>query len=152
MEHDPPSDISIRRTTPADRAAVLDLIQPYVHQQRLLNRTLDELDDLLSVAFVALEEGRIVGFVALEIYSPKLAEIRGLVVAADCQNRGVGQRLVAACVEKAREDGVLEVMAISSSEHFFHSCGFDFTLPDEKKAFFRQTGDRNWRSGAPERK
>ena len=152
MEHDPPLDISIRLTTQADRAAVLGLIQPYVHQKRLLNRTLDELDDLLSVAFVAVAEGRIVGFVALEIYSRKLAEIRSLVVAADCQNRGVGQRLVAACVEKARENGVLEVMAISSSEQFFHSCGFDFTLPDEKKAFFFQTGDRDWRSVTPERK
>jgi hypothetical protein len=34
---------------------------------------------------------------------------------------------------------VLEVMAITSSDGFFISCGFDFTLPGEKKALFYQT-------------
>lgn len=144
-------DISIRPGTRADRTAVLELIRPYVEQKRLLQRTIDELDDLLLQAFVAEVGGRIVGFVALEIYSCKLAEMRSLVVAADFQNRGVGQRLVDACVERARANGVLEVMAISSSERFFRSCGFDFTLPDERKAFFRQTGDRDWRRSMPER-
>jgi N-acetylglutamate synthase-like GNAT family acetyltransferase len=146
MEHEPTTEMSIRQGTLADRSAVLELIRPYVERKKLLHRTIDELDDLLLQAFVAELKQQIIGFVALEIYSPKLAEIRSLVVAAPFQNRGVGQRLVDVCVAKAREEGVLEVMAISSSEPFFRSCGFDFTLPEERKAFFRQTGDRDWRS------
>jgi len=51
----------------------------------------------------------------------------------------VGKRLVEACVNRAREEQILEVMAITSSEEFFRSCGFDFTLPGEKKALFLQT-------------
>jgi len=31
------------------------------------------------------------------------------------------------------------VIAITSSEEFFQRCGFDFTLPGEKKAVFLQT-------------
>ena len=45
------------------------------------------------------------------------------------------------CVELARSRNVLEVMAITSADGFFQSCGFDFTLPGEKKALFMQTRD-----------
>jgi amino-acid N-acetyltransferase len=52
---------------------------------------------------------------------------------------GVGRHLVDACVARARDLQILEVMAITSSEAFFLACGFDFTLPGEKKALFIQT-------------
>ena len=78
-------------------------------------------------------------FAALEIYSKKLAEIRSLAVLPEFQGRGVGKQLVQACVDRARERNILEVMAVTSSEDFFRACGFDFTLPGEKKALFYQT-------------
>jgi N-acetylglutamate synthase-like GNAT family acetyltransferase len=76
---------------------------------------------------------------ALEVYSRKLAEIRSLAVSPTLQGKGVGKLLVEACIQLAREKNVLEVMAITSSDGFFISCGFDFTLPGEKKALFYQT-------------
>ena len=36
-----------------------------------------------------------------------------------------------------------KVMAISSSEEFFKNCGFDYSLPDQKKAFFCQLRPRH---------
>ena len=36
---------------------------------------------------------------------------------------------------------MLEVMAVTSNDAFFTGCGFDFTLPGEKKALFLQTRD-----------
>jgi amino-acid N-acetyltransferase len=118
---------------------VLAVIEPYVAHRKLLPRTLDEIEDLLANGFVAELDGEIVGFVALEIYSKKLAEIRSLCVADGFQRHGIGKELVAACVRLARERSILEVMAITSAEEFFRACGFDFTLPGEKKAFFLQT-------------
>lgn len=114
-------------------------IRPFVAAGRLLERTIEELDQLIDDGFVADDAGRIVGFAALEIYSKKLAELRSLAVAEGYRGHGLGRRLVAACVERAREKNVLEVMAITSSEDFFQACGFDFTLPGEKKALFLQT-------------
>jgi N-acetylglutamate synthase-like GNAT family acetyltransferase len=70
-----------------------------------------------------------------------MAELRSLAVDLEYRRHGVGSRLVAACVDLARSRNVLEVMAITSSERFFVSCGFDFTLPGEKKALFYQTSD-----------
>jgi N-acetylglutamate synthase-like GNAT family acetyltransferase len=102
----------------------------------------EELDLLVGDGFVAEEEGRIVGFAALEVYSKKLAELRSLAVAPGYQGLGLGRRLVEACVGRAREKNVLEVMAITSSDEFFLACGFDFTLPGEKKALFYQTRGR----------
>lgn len=114
-------------------------IRPYVAAGRLLERTIEELDLLVADGFVAEQAGQIVGFAALEIYSKKLAELRSLAVADTFRGAGLGRRLVAACVDRAREKNVLEVMAITSSEEFFRACGFDFTLPGEKKALFLQT-------------
>lgn len=116
-------------------------IRPFVAAGRLLERTIEELDLLVGDGFVAEDDGRIVGFAALEIYSKKLAELRSLAVSDNYRGRGLGKKLVTACVDRAREKNVLEVMAITSSEEFFRSCGFDFTLPGEKKALFLQTRD-----------
>jgi len=131
--------LQIRPAEDVDREVIFTLIEHFVEQRSVLPRTLDELDELIPRGFVVQIDERVVGFAALEVYSRKLAEIRSLVVAQDVQGRGVGAMLVRACVERARERNIFEVMAISSSEFFFRSCGFDFTLPGEKKAFFLQT-------------
>jgi amino-acid N-acetyltransferase len=134
--------ILVRPVSNDDQDAVLNLLKPYVEKKKLLPRTIDELDSLLSNGFVAIAVDCLIGFATLEIYSQKLAEIRALVVAPDQQGRGVGRLLVEACLRRARQEQIMEVMAISSAETFFRSCGFEFTLPDEKKAFFLQTGSR----------
>ena len=135
--------VQVRPVDPSEQAEVLALLKPYVEQRKLLRRTIDELDTLLPNGFVAVADGRIVGFATLEIYSRKLAEVRALVVATDQQGKGVGHLLVEACLRRAREKDIMEVMAISSAKSFFLSCGFGFTLPDDKKAFFLQTGSRH---------
>ena len=134
-----PSSIIVRPARGADIRPLAELIEPFVRQKVLLPRTIDELALLLPNYFVAEDGGKIIGCAALEIYSSKLAELRSLVVRNDYQGRGVGKRLVEACVNRAREEQILEVMAVTSSEDFFRSCGFDFTLPGEKKALFLQT-------------
>ena len=135
----PHDGFTIRSALESDVAALGQFIAPFVERGRLLPRTQDELEDLTVDGFIAESEGRIVGFAALEIYSSKLAELRSLAVAADQQGRGIGKALVSACVERAKQRHVFEVMAITSSEEFFQRCGFDFTLPGEKKAVFLQT-------------
>jgi N-acetylglutamate synthase-like GNAT family acetyltransferase len=133
------SPIVVRPAHGPDIRPLSELIEPFVRERKLLPRTIDELALLLPNYFVAESAGKIVGCAALEIYSSKLAELRSLVVTAEYQGHGVGKQLVEACVARAREEHVLEVMAITSSEEFFQSCGFEFTLPGEKKALFLQT-------------
>lgn len=136
----PVTDIIIRRANLDDADRIADFITPFVDQGKLLRRTYDELHELIDHFFIAEQDGQIIGCAALEIYSPKLAEVRSLAVAPEAQGHGVGRMLVKACVEVAHEAKILEVMAITSSEAFFMSCGFSFTLPGEKKALFMQIG------------
>lgn len=141
MTTDSASPVEIRSAQQAEIEDLNRFIGPFVAQGKLLPRTQDELAHLVRTGFVATIDGKIVGFAALEIYSPKLAELRSLAVDSACQGRGIGRQLVQACLELARHRGVFEVMAITSSEDFFRRCGFDFTLPGEKKALFLQTRD-----------
>jgi len=138
------TDVLVRLAQRDDIPAIDAMISPFVDQGKLLERTFDEFEDLLPTFFVAVAEvdGDILGCAALEIYSRKLAEIRSLAVKSSAQGRGIGKMLVDACVALAKERGILEVMAITSSDGFFQSCGFDYTLPGAKRALFVQTRDR----------
>lgn len=129
-------DFAIRPARREDIPNLARFLVPFVEAERLLPRTLTELDELYRHFFLAESEGRLIGCAALEIYSPKLAELRSLAVLPELRQHGIGRALVEACLERARKAAVLEVMAISSRENFFLNCGFDFTLPGEKKAFF----------------
>ena len=91
---------------------------------------------LVVHGFVAESAGRIVGFVALEVYSRKMAELQCLAVDADFQRRGLGKALVRRCVQRACELNIHELMAITASDALFRECGFDYSLPDQKKALF----------------
>ena len=131
--------IQVRAARKADLDALEKFLRPFMREQRILPRTAEELEELLATGFVAESRGKIVGFVALEVYSRKLAELRSLCVSPRMQGRGIGRRLVDECLALARERRIYEVMAITSQDGFFRACGFDFTLPGEKKALFLQT-------------
>lgn len=142
-----PEGITIRQAHPDDAAAIHALMRPFVMQRLLLARTEAEVIELTRHGFVAIrhegaEQECLIGFSAVEIYSSKLAELQCLAVHQQYQGSGVGRALVAHCVQRARDLNVMEVMAISSSEHFLQGCGFEFSLPDQKKALFCQLRPR----------
>ena len=147
-----PSGIVVRQALPSDAEAIHSLLRPYVAQRLLLGRTEAELIELTRHGFVACHQTSdeessappiCLGFAAVEIYSPKLAELQSLAVHHDYRRSGVGRHLVSHCLDRARDLGVMEVLAISSSEAFLQSCGFDFSLPDQKKALFCQLRPRH---------
>ncbi|MBB3207041.1 amino-acid N-acetyltransferase [Rhodopirellula rubra] len=132
----------LRQALPSDAEAIHALMRPFVSQHLLLARTEAEIIELTRHGFVAMQGERCIGFAAVEIYSPKLAELQCLAVHPEAQRLGLGRQLVAQCIDRARSLGVMEVLAISSSEDFLRSCGFDFSLPDQKKALFYQIRER----------
>lgn len=136
------SDYSIRPSTQDDLLAVQGLLRPFVEQRKVLRRTRAEVQAMLQTGFVAEHKGQIVAFSAVEIYSKKLAEIQCLAVKEEHQGHGLGSNLVRSCVELAKQRGVMEVMAISSSEKFLQNLGFDYALPDQKRALFFQLRSR----------
>ena len=133
----------IREATMDDLTDIQRLLSPFVEQHLLLPRTSDELAVLLQHAFIATVDGQLIGFAAFEIYSQKLAEIQCLAVDTTFHGQGIGKQLVANCVNRAKQYNILEVMAISASDKFLKQCGFDYSLPDQKRALFYPTDRPN---------
>ena len=131
-------DIQFEPATGDDLAELKSFLEPFMDDRLLLKRTSLELELLLRHGFKAVSQGAVVGFCALEIYSKKLAEIQCLAVDPDFRRKGVARRLVTLCVERARDEKVKELMAISSSDEMFMACGFDYSLPHQKRALFIQ--------------
>lgn len=147
MEFDLPKEYKLRAAQREDLDVVMELLEPLVEVKLLLRRTIEEVETLLPTGFVAEYHSPeatkcLVGFCAVEVYSKKLAEIQCLGVDKAHRSRGLGGLLVQRCVELAREHGVMEVMAISSSEEFLRDLGFDYSLPQQKRALFYQLRPR----------
>jgi amino-acid N-acetyltransferase len=135
-------DFLIRPARAADIPAIYELVAHYAKQKHLLARTCRQIAKLRHTFFVAVDKQThaVIGCGALEIFSSKLAEVRSLAVNPACKNCGIGRALVAACLHRARSRKIAEVMTITSSDAFFQKQGFDFALPNEKKALFFLTG------------
>lgn len=69
--------------------------------------------------------GGVVGCIALDEYSPSVAEVISLAVEQDAQGLGHGRALIAAVVELARTRGYLELFSVSYSDELFLSSGFE---------------------------
>ncbi|MDP1561376.1 MAG: GNAT family N-acetyltransferase [Pirellulaceae bacterium] len=130
--------VHYRRATVGDIQSVCDFLSPFMEQQQILTRTPEQVAALLQYSQLVYCDNQVVGFVAVEIYSHKLAEIQCLCVSPEFQRRGIGKELVRFCVEVTRDEGILELMAISASDKFLMDCGFDYSLPGQKRALFIQ--------------
>src|SRR3989338_4683968 len=122
--------MNIRPAIEADRATILALIRMFPDQLAQ-----DHLPDMAEF-FVAEDEKGIFGCCALEVYSPKIAEVRYLAVKEEYRGKGVARTLVEACVERAQEKGIRQVLAITGALDFFDKLGFK-AFQSEKYALFR---------------
>src|SRR3989344_8631998 len=125
--------MKLRKATRKDLSAILKLIREY--PDKLMQNHLPKPGEF----FVAIEDSKIVGCCALEVYSKRLAEIRSLAVTKKFQGKGIATKLVSACVEAAKEQKIYELLAIAGSEEFFARFGFH-TFNKEKFALINILG------------
>ncbi len=118
------TDIEIRPAVEADIEAILTIVNGYAAQNLMLPRTAEQIRRVLRWFLVAEQDGRIVGCGSNVELTPKLTELRSLAVVPELRGSGLGRRLVAALVEKARADGYDQICALTLNEGFFNRCGF----------------------------
>lgn len=96
------------------------------------------------------DDGRVVGCVCLDEYSPSLVELVSLAVDPAHHRKGLGARLIAAAVDLAKRRGYPEIFAVSFADDLFQRCGFvaqDVTrYPEKKKRYDRVSADE-WTVG-----
>lgn len=114
----------VRKARIGDIKDIMKVVNFYAGRGEMLHRSLIELHENLRDFFVCEIDGRIVGTAALRLSWEKMAEIRSLAVASGDTGKGVGRRLVAACLVDAGELGVDKVFALTYQPDFFRKLGF----------------------------
>ena len=118
----------IRKAQLGDVRRMHALINHFAEQGRMLALSLSDLYDNVRDFVVACDgssrDPGLLGCCALRIFWEDLAEIRSLAVAEEAQNRGVGHKLVEACLDEARGLGVPRVFALTYVPEFFIGLGF----------------------------
>jgi len=116
----------ITRANETDIPSLLSLNNRYASAGLTLARTPEfAANHLADYRVLRDASGGIVGCVALDEYSPSVAEVISLAVDGDAQGLGHGRALIAAAVEVARTRGYTELFAVSYSDELFLACGFD---------------------------
>ena len=101
----------------------------------MLHRSLEAIYEMLREFVVAIEDGQVIGCVAVDIFWSDLAEVKSLAVADGRRGQGIGRRLVEAAEADARKLGVRKLFSLTYEEGFFLSRGFVVidrdTLPEK---------------------
>ena len=116
----------IRKAKTGDVVVIQKMLVSFAQQGKLLARSLSELYTNLRDMSVAVdnETGQVVGCCSLHIIWEDLAEIRSLAVQETRQGRGLGRRLVEACMEEARDLGIKRLFTLTYETRFFEHIGF----------------------------
>ena len=107
-----------------DATQMRELINSFADRGDMLPRPLSEIYESIKDFFVVRRGERVIACVALHISWSDLAEIRSLVVLEGNQKQRIGNQLVDACLNEARELGISTVFCLSNKPAFFEKCGF----------------------------
>ncbi len=128
--------IELTRARLSDIENMQKLVIGEVEAGVILARSSDEIATNIRSYILAKDEGEIVGFCALHIHTPSLAEIRSLVVKEDRRGMGIGQSLIAKAIEEAQALGLQKVLSLTYKQSFFEKLGFveipKESLPEHK--------------------
>ncbi|MFA5232818.1 MAG: N-acetyltransferase [Sulfurimonas sp.] len=128
--------IELTKARLSDIENMQKLVIPEVEAGVILARSSDEIATNIRSYILAKEDGEIVGFCALHIHTPTLAEIRSLVVKEGRRGMGIGQSLIDNAIEEARMLGLQKVLSLTYKQSFFEKLGFveipKESLPEHK--------------------
>jgi amino-acid N-acetyltransferase len=117
----------LRKATIQDVKSIHAILTHYANQSLLLPRSLSELYDHLRDFYVIENSevnGNLLGVCTLSISWEDLGEIRSLAVVEENQKRGLGSKLVEACLSEVVELGLKKVFVLTLIKDFFARFGF----------------------------
>jgi amino-acid N-acetyltransferase len=118
----------VRPARDGDVDDILALIAPHAAVGAMLPRSHEQVvADLPAYVVVCDRLDRVRGCAALYEYSPSLAEVGSVAVAAGARRAGLGSLAVRGVEALARQRGIDELFALSSSQGFFESLGYERT-------------------------
>lgn len=124
-------DIKFYKPTVADITKMQNIVKEEVLNGKILLRTEDEMATTIRSYTVVEVDGKMAGFTATHIHSPRLAEVRSLVVAKEFRGLKLGRKLVDACIKEAKEYGIKQLLSLTYEQGFFESCRFRVISKEE---------------------
>jgi amino-acid N-acetyltransferase len=118
------SRIVYQKPTLQDILAMQQLVAPEIESGVILPRSNDEIATNIRSYWIALDGEKLIGFVALHIHSPKLAELRSMIIDQNYRGQNIGTELVEKACEEGRRLGLKEVLALTYQQRFFERLGF----------------------------
>ncbi len=100
------------------------LINYFADKDEMLARPLSEIYENIRDYFAVKQGKRVIACAALHVMWSDLAEIKSVAVAEDSQRQGIGDQLVEACLQEARELGIPTVFCLTYKPAFFEKFGF----------------------------
>ena len=119
------NSVSIRPAQPDDVDAIFELLELYTANGVVLKRSKEDIAGYLKNFIVAVDDGSICGCCAARDFGNDLLEVRSLVVAPDCQGKGVGRKLVSFIIDRLTvEREHWRLFTLTLQVKFFQSLGF----------------------------
>jgi len=100
------------------------LLEDEVKSGNILYREDDVVATNIRSYLIVKDGKKIIGSVALHIYSTKLAEFRSMIVDRSYRNRGVGKLLIEEGFKKAQTLGLEQILVLTYRSKFFRHLGF----------------------------
>ncbi|MBD3798625.1 N-acetyltransferase [Sulfuricurvum sp.] len=116
--------ITYKKPTLHDIPAMQQLVAPEIESGVILPRSNDEIATNIRSYFLAFDDEKPIGFVALHIHSPLLAELRSMIINQSYRGQNIGSTLVEIACEEGRKLGLKEVLALTYQQRFFERLGF----------------------------
>jgi amino-acid N-acetyltransferase len=116
--------LKLEKAKISDIPQIQQLINYFADKGEMLSRPLSELYQNIRDYFVVKQGEWVVACVSLHVSWSDLAEIKSLAVAEDSQKQGLGDQLVEACFNEARELGVPVLFCLTYRPTFFERFGF----------------------------
>ena len=118
----------VRRAAATDVNQITDLVAQYSALGLMLPRTSQQIAACIDNYVVATDAGgHVLACAALEEYSPSLAEVSSVAVAASEHGRGLGTQVVLGVERLARARNIDEIFALSLTDDFFLSLSYEPT-------------------------
>jgi len=114
----------------SDISEMQKLVAPEVETGVILIRSDDEIATNIRSYILAKNGDELIGFCALHIHAPSLAEIRSLIVKENQRGKKIGNQLVEHAIEEAKSLGLQKVLSLTYKQSFFEKLGF-FEIPKE---------------------
>jgi len=129
----------IRNANVNDIKNIHDLISKYSKKGLMLYRPHFEIAMHVRDYFVAEDKSKIVGCVALKVWTQDTAEIYALAVNENCQGKGVGSALIKNCIKDAKKLGIKKIITFTYQFKLFEKFGFKKTNKVPKILYTEKT-------------